>query len=224
MINIMVIEDNENLRHLMDIQLTRAGYQVFDAGNGLEALELLKDVPIHLIIADIMMPKLDGYELTAELRSAKITIPILMVTAKGTLEDKRKGFKTGADDYMVKPIDLEELLLRVEALLRRSNLSEKHLLKFGGTILNSDALMVECTANSLTLPQKEFQLLHMLLSYPNKIFTRNMLMDEIWGYDSETDSRTVDVHIKRLREKFTDCSDFEIETVRGLGYKAVIKR
>lgn len=224
MINILVIEDNEKLRHLMDIQLTHAGYQVFDAANGLEALELLKNVSIHLIIADIMMPQLDGYELTAELRSAKITIPIMLVTAKGTLEDKRKGFKTGADDYMVKPIDLEELLLRVEALLRRSNLSEKHLLKFADTVLNSDALLVECHESALTLPQKEFQLLHMLLSYPNKIFTRNMLMDEIWGYDSETDSRTVDVHIKRLREKFTDCPDFEIETVRGLGYKAVIKR
>lgn len=223
MINILVIEDNEKLRHLMDIHLIRAGYQVFDAGNGLEALDILKEMPIHLIIADIMMPYMDGYELTAELRNARITIPVLLVTAKGTLEDKRKGFKTGADDYMVKPIDMEELLLRVEALLRRSNLSEQHLLKFGATTLNSDALMVECADHSATLPQKEFQLLHMLLSYPNKIFTRITLMDEIWGYDSETDSRTVDVHIKRLREKFADCPDFEIETVRGLGYKAVIK-
>lgn len=223
MINILVIEDNEKLRNLLDIHLTRAGYRVFDAQNGLEAMNLLKDAAIHLIIADIMMPKMDGYEFTKELRAARIMTPVIMVTAKGTLEDKRIGFKTGADDYMVKPIDMEELLLRVEALLRRSNLSGKHLLKIGSTTLNTEALMVENAAASVILPQKEFQLLHMLLSYPNKIFTRNTLMDEIWGYESETDPRTVDVHIKRLREKFAQCPDFDIETVRGLGYKAVIK-
>jgi len=170
------------------------------------------------------MPMMDGYQLTGELRSAKITIPVLMVTAKETLEDKRKGFKTGADDYMVKPIDFEEMLLRVEALLRRSNLSGEHILTVGATTLDSEALMVSTDEQSITLPQKEFCLLHMLLSYPKKIFTRQTLMDEIWGYGSETDPRTVDVHIKRLREKFLHSEDFEIETVRGLGYKAVIKR
>lgn len=224
MINILVVEDNEQLRKLMVIHLSRAGYNVFESGNGVEALKVLEDVAIHLIIADIMMPKMDGYELTGELRSAKITIPVLMVTAKETLEDKRKGFKTGADDYMVKPIDFEEMLLRVEALLRRSNLSGEHILAAGASALDSETLMVNTDTQSITLPQKEFYLLHMLLSYPKKIFTRQSLMDEIWGYESETDPRTVDVHIKRLREKFLNSEDFEIETVRGLGYKAVIKR
>lgn len=224
MINILVVEDNEKLRELMCIHLKRAGYSVFESGNGADALEVLENVSIHLIIADIMMPKMDGYELTGELRSAKITIPVLMVTAKETLEDKRKGFKAGADDYMVKPIDFEEMLLRVEALLRRSNLSGEHILAAGDTTLDSDALTVSAGGQVVTLPQKEFFLLHMLLSYPKKIFTRQTLMDEIWGYESETDPRTVDVHIKRLREKFSDSKDFDIETVRGLGYRAVIKK
>ena len=224
MINILVVEDNEKLRELMCIHLKRAGYNVYESGNGLEALDVLENVAIHLIIADIMMPKMDGYELTGELRSAKITIPVLMVTAKEALEDKRKGFKSGADDYMVKPIDFDEMLLRVEALLRRSNLSGEHLLTVGGTTLDSDALTVSSDGQSMALPQKEFFLLHMLLSYPKKIFTRQTLMDEIWGFDSETDPRTVDVHIKRLREKFLNSEDFDIETVRGLGYRAVIKK
>ncbi len=224
MINILIVEDNEKLRELMCIHLKRAGYNVYESGNGLEALDVLENVAIHLIIADIMMPKMDGYELTGELRSAKITIPVLMVTAKEALEDKRKGFKTGADDYMVKPIDFDEMLLRVEALLRRSNLSGEHLLTVGGTTLDSDELTVSSDVQSMALPQKEFLLLHMLLSYPKKIFTRQALMDEIWGYESETDPRTVDVHIKRLREKFPDSKDFEIETVRGLGYRAVVKK
>jgi len=224
MINILVVEDNEKLRKLMCIHLTHAGYSAFEAGNGVEALKVLEDISIHLIIADIMMPKMDGYELTGELRNANITIPVLMVTAKETFEDKRKGFKTGADDYMVKPIDFEEMLLRVEALLRRSNLSSEHILTVGTTFLDSDALMVNTGNQSISLPQKEFYLLQLLLSYPKKIFTRQTLMDEIWGYDSETDPRTVDVHIKRLREKFLHSEDFEIDTVRGLGYKAVIKK
>ncbi len=224
MVNILVVEDNENLKQLMCIHLMRAGYDVFEAGNGVDALDILGKVAIHLIVADIMMPMMDGYELTGELRGAGITIPVLLVTAKETLEDKRKGFKTGVDDYMVKPIDMEELLLRVEALLRRSNLSGRHILSVGDSIINSESLMVTCGECTISLPQKEFLLLHTLLSYPNKIFTRNALMDEIWGYESETDPRTVDVHIMRLREKFSGSPDFDIETVRGLGYRAVVKR
>lgn len=224
MLNILVVEDSEKLRQLISIHLKRAGYNVFEAGSGLEALQVIEQVAVHLIIADIMMPKMDGYELTGELRGANITIPVLMVTAKETLEDKRKGFGAGADDYMVKPIDMDEMLLRVEALLRRSNLSGRHILSAGASTLNSESLMVTRGEHSIVLPQKEFQLLHMLLSYPHKIFTRNVLMDEIWGYGSETDPRTVDVHIKRLREKFSDSPDFKIETVRGLGYRGVIKR
>ena len=147
-----------------------------------------------------------------------------MVQHKESFEDKKKGFSVGTDDYMVKPIDFEEMLLRVEALLRRSNLSSEHILTVGATSLDSDALSVDTGGQSISLPQKEFFLLQLLLSYPKKIFTRQTLMDEIWGYDSETDPRTVDVHIKRLREKFPHSEDFEIETVRGLGYKAVIKK
>jgi DNA-binding response OmpR family regulator len=165
---------------------------------------------------------MDGYELTGELRGAKVRIPILIVTAKESMEDKRTGFKKGADDYMIKPIDMEEMLLRVEALLRRSNIAGNHILNVGGMVLNQESLTVARGEDIKVLPQKEFFLLQMLLSYPARIFTRRELMDEIWGYDSETDPRTVDVHIKRLRERFEDYGNFAIETVRGLGYRAVL--
>ena len=224
MLNILVVDDNEELREMICIHLKRAGYNAYEAADGAQALDVLERVAVHLIVADLMMPKMDGYELTGELRGANISIPVLIVTARETLEDKRKGFKAGADDYMVKPIDMEEMLLRIEALIRRSNLSGRHILSAGGTLLNSESLMVTRDESSITLPLKEFQLLHMLLSYPDKIFTRHVLMDEIWGYGSETDPRTVDVHIKRLREKFSDSPDFKIETVRGLGYRGVMKR
>ncbi|MDL2236301.1 response regulator transcription factor [Christensenellaceae bacterium OttesenSCG-928-K19] len=222
MANILIVEDNQNLRKLMRIHLENAGYSIFEAENGVDALEVMEQTHIHLMVVDIMMPKMDGFELTGELRSAKMTIPVLMVTARESLEDKRTGFKTGADDYMVKPVDMEELLLRVEALLRRAKISGKNILKIGDTKLDSDSLTVSKGDHIDVLPQKEFLLLHMLLSYPGKIFTRQMIMDEIWGYGSETDPRTVDVHIKRLREKFMDNATFSIETIRGLGYKAVI--
>ncbi|MCL2889075.1 MAG: response regulator transcription factor [Eggerthellaceae bacterium] len=220
--NILVVEDNEQLRRLMSMRLAKAGYRVFEAKDGNEALAVLEENHIHLMIVDIMMPRMDGYELTGELRGARITIPVLMVTAKGTLEDKRVGFKVGADDYMVKPVDIEELLLRVEALLRRARIAECHMLVVGDTTLNEEALTVSSKAATIVLPQKEFLLLQLLLSYPGKIFTRQALMDEIWGLGSETDHRTVDVHINRLRGKFEDCADFALQTVRGLGYKAVI--
>lgn len=223
MTNILIVEDNSSLRELMRIHLTRAGYAVYEAADGNEALTVLDKTAIHLMVVDIMMPKMDGYELTGELRSAKLRIPVIIVTAKETLEDKRTGFKLGADDYMVKPIDMEELLLRIEALLRRSNISGNHLMTVGDMLLNQESLAVTSGDKITVLPQKEFYLLQMLLSYPNKIFTRQTLMDEIWGYDSDTDSRTVDVHIKRLRERFSGNDSFSIETVRGLGYKAVSK-
>ena len=223
MINILVVEDNEKLRRLMKINLTHAGYKVLEAENGLAALDVLDQNNVHLMIVDIMMPEMDGYELTQELREAKMTIPILMVTAKETLEDKRKGFGLGADDYMVKPIDMEELLLRIEALLRRSNINAEKKLVMGKTEINEESYTVTFDGKSISIPQKEFGILYLLLSYPGKIFTRQAIMDEIWGYDTETDPRTVDVHIKRLREKFSDSPDFEIDTVRGLGYKGIIK-
>jgi two-component system OmpR family response regulator len=223
MVNLLVVEDNESLRKLMCIHLERAGYKPYEAGNGIEALEILEIQPIDLIIVDIMMPLMNGYELTGELRNAEFTLPILMVTAKDTLEDKRVGFKKGADDYMVKPIDMEEMLLRVEALLRRSNIAGRNTLKIGDCVLDQETLLVAFGDNTTELRPKEFSLLHKLLSYPNKIFTRQNLMDDIWGYQSEADPRTVDVHIKRLREKLADVPVFEIQTVRGLGYKAVLK-
>ncbi len=223
MVNILVVEDNEKLRKLMKINLSRSGYSVFEAENGYEALDVIEKNSVHLMIVDIMMPEMDGYELTRELREANINTPILIVTAKESLEDKRTGFGLGADDYMVKPIDMEELNLRIEALLRRANINTDKKLVIGGTEINEESFCVTVAGKSMNIPQKEFGILYLLLSYPGKIFTRQSIMDEIWGYDTETDPRTVDVHIKRLREKFADNPDFEITTVRGLGYKGIIK-
>ena len=168
-----------------------------------------------------MMPNMDGYELIEELRNAGFTLPVLMVTAKETFEDKKKGFLVGTDDYMVKPIDMDEMLLRVAALLRRANIANEHKLQLGdGVLLDYDSLTVRAHGKLFELPKKEFYLLFKLLSYPKKIFTRQQLMDEIWGMDAEADERTVDVHIKRLREKFENLPEFKIITIRGLGYKA----
>ncbi len=224
MINILLVEDNPDYRKLIRIHLTRAGYQVTEAADGIDALQILDHTHIHLMIADVMMPRMDGFTLTELVRSSNPTLPILLVTAKDSLEDKREGFRGGADDYMTKPIDMEELLLRIEALLRRARITASGELTVGNYTLNEEALQITCTDHSdcPKLRQKEFQLLYLLLSYPGKIFTRQNLMDEIWGYDSETDPRTVDVHIKRLREKTRDIGAFEIQTIRGLGYKAVI--
>ena len=224
MTNILVVEDNQELRGLMRIHLTRAGYAVYEAEDGVQALEMLEHVLIHLLIADIMMPEMDGFALTQEIREAGMQIPVIMVTARDTLEDKRKGFGIGADDYMTKPVDFEEMLLRVEALLRRCNIKQNSEMTVGGCTLHSDTLMVTGDGYSVELRQKEFLLLEKLLSYPMKIFTRQVLMDELWGYDSDSDPRTVDTHIKRLREKLSMVPDFEIQTVRGLGYKAVVHK
>ncbi|WP_042197161.1 response regulator transcription factor [Paenibacillus camerounensis] len=221
MINILVVEDNGKLRQLIGTVLAKHGYNPVLAEDGQHALELLDTQHIDLIISDIMMPNVDGYELTGRLRDAGYNTPVLMVTAKESFEDKQRGYLAGTDDYMVKPIDVNEMILRVGALLRRAKIVSERRLGIGELILNYDSLTVHRGAHSALLPQKEFYLLYKLLSYPNKIFTRQQLMDEIWGMDSETDARTVDVHINRLRERFKDCPEFEIVTVRGLGYKAV---
>ena len=223
MVNILVVDDNENIRKLMEIYLKQEGYQVLHAENGEKALEVLAEAKADLIIADIMMPEMDGYELTKELRDAQFNMPILMVTAKDTFIDKKTGFGLGADDYMTKPADMEELVLRVKALLRRSKISSDKQIKIGNTVLDFDSLEIRTPSDTIILPKKEFYLLYKLLSYPKKIFTRQELMDDIWGFESEADERTVDVHIKRLREKFGEFSEFEIVTIRGLGYKGVIK-
>lgn len=223
MIHILLAEDNISYRNLMQIHLERAGYQVFCADDGEQALCILEHELIHLLIADIMMPNMDGLELTRQLRSAHYTMPVFIISAKDTLSDKRIGFKTGADDYMTKPIEMDEMLLRVEALLRRANIADENILKIGDCTLDADTMTVSWHDTDILLRQKEFFLLQKLLSYPGKIFTRQTLMDEIWGFDSETDPRTVDVHIKRLREKLHHITVFEIQTIRGLGYKAMIQ-
>ena len=221
MFNIMVVEDNDNARKFMEIVLLENAYNPILAKDGIQALEILDRDHIDLIILDIMMPNMDGYQLIEILRGTGYNLPILMISAKETQADKNKGFIFGADDYMVKPVDEEEMILRIGALLKRSQIAAEKKLIVGDTELYYDELTVKIHGNSEILPQKEFMLLFMLLSYHNKIFTRRQLMDEIWGLDSNTDERTVDVHINRLRDRFQGNQDFEIITIRGLGYKAV---
>lgn len=220
MFNILIVEDDKNIRKLMQTVLKQNGYNTLSASDGVEALEVFEKEHIDLMICDIMMPNMDGFELTDTLRSSHFNLPILIVTAKESFNDKRKGFLVGADDYMVKPIDVNEMVLRVQALLRRSKIVNEHKLTIGKVTLDYNALTVFRNDDVQTLPQKEFYLLYKLLSYPNTIFSRLQLMDEIWGKDTQTDDRTIDVHVKRLRERFKDYSEFEIITVRGLGYKA----
>ena len=223
MTNILLVDDNEKIRKLMEIYLVKDGFSVFHGENGQDALDILDHTKIDLIVADIMMPKMDGYELVKELRDAGYDLPILMVTAKDTYPDKKKGFELGADDYMTKPIDMEEMILRVRALLRRSKISLDKCIKIGDILLDYESMEVRTASETILLPKKEFYLLYKLLSYPKKIFTRRELMDDIWGFDSEADERTVDVHVKRLREKFGDLEEFEIITIRGLGYRGIHK-
>lgn len=224
MFHIMVVEDDLHTRKLMDAVLRQNGYETILACDGEDALDKMESHHVDLILLDIMMPRMDGYEFTKILREGDCNIPILMVTAKETMEDKRRGFLTGTDDYMVKPVDEEEMLLRIAALLRRSNIASDRKLTVGSTMLDYDAMTVANGDAVQHLPQKEFLLIFKLLSYSGKIFTRRQLMDEIWDMDSESDERTVDVHINRLRDRFKGNADFEILTVRGLGYKAIKKQ
>lgn len=221
MFNILVVEDNANTRKLMQAVLLDERYTPVLAENAQQALDILEHRQIDLMITDIMMPGMDGFMLTEQIREAGYDFPILMVTARDAIKDKRKGFIVGTDDYMVKPVDEEELILRVKALLRRAKIVNERKIVIGKVVFNYDSLTVSRESERYTLPQKEFLLLYKLLSYPDMIFTRLQLMDEIWGYDSQTDEHTVSVHIGRLRERFYDWPEFEIVTVRGLGYKAV---
>jgi DNA-binding response OmpR family regulator len=221
MFHILVTEDNENTRKLMETVLKRSGYEVYMAQDGTEALHVMDEQHIDLVILDIMMPKMDGYAFTAELRENGFNTPILMVTAKQLPADKHKGFMVGTDDYMTKPVDMEEMLLRIRALLRRAQIVSARRLQIGDVVLDYDALTVTRGGEHQTLPQKEFYLLYKLLSYPDKIFTRIQLMDEIWGMESESTDTTVNVHINRLRRRFESYPEFELIAVRGLGYKAV---
>lgn len=224
MFKILVVEDDKNLRKLTTTYLKKNEYITYEATNGLEALDIMDTNYIDLIISDIMMKEMDGYELTKSLRDANYTIPILLVTAKSTIADKKEGFLLGADDYMVKPINMEELLLRVKVLLRRANAANEQKLIIGNLIIDYKQMSVLYKGKNYQLAQKEFQLLYKLLSTPDTIFTRQELIEEIWGLDSESDFRTVDVHIKRIREKLNNVKEFEIVTIRGIGYKAIIKK
>lgn len=220
MVNILVVDDDQNIRKLISTYLKQSGYNTVCAANGADALMRIDEQHFDMVIADIMMPEVDGYELTSDIRSIDERIPILMITAKDTFEDKRKGFLSGTDDYMTKPIDLDEMTLRVSSLLRRAKISMERKIEIGRICIDAESRVIITENEKIELPKKEFDLLFKLLSYPKKIFTRRQLMDELWGMDSEADERTVDVHIKRLREKFDGVKEFEIITVRGLGYKA----
>lgn len=221
--NILVVEDDKALNKFICRVLERNGHAVFSACGGEEALSLLDGTYIDLVLTDIMMPGTDGYELVAAIRAADTKMPVIFITAKSGFGDKLRGFNLGADDYMVKPIDINELVLRVNAILRRSRIANERRLVIGSTVLDADSFTVSAGGSTSALPQKEFLLLFKLLSYPGRIFTRYEIMDEIWGYDSESDEKTINVHISKLRSRFEENGDFSIETVRGLGYKAVLK-
>lgn len=219
MFKILIAEDDVELRELFKHVLIKNGYSVTGVSNGQEALDLLDKSYFDLIISDIMMPVMDGYELVHSLRESGNNIPVLTVTAKDAFDDMRQGFLSGTDDYMVKPVNVNELVLRVGALLRRAQVVNERRLTIGSTVMACDSLTVTSNGNGMILPQKEFMLLYKMASFPGRIFTRQQLMDEIWGYESETDTHTVDVHIGRLRDRFKDNCDFTIITIRGVGYK-----
>lgn len=223
MFRILVVEDDAELRGLFRRVLEKNGYETLEAADGQQALDVLDENYIDLIISDIMMPVMDGYELVRSLREAGIATPVLMITAKGAFDDMRQGFLSGTDDYMVKPVNVNEMVLRVGALLRRAQMISERREVLGGTTLVYDTMTVSRGGEETSLPQKEFLLLYKLAAAPGRIFTRQQIMDDVWGLDSETDPHTVDVHVGRLRERFRDNPDFEIVTMRGLGYKVVKK-
>lgn len=222
MFQILVVEDDINTADFLKLILTKAGYRVYVTHNGVEALAATDQYYVDLILLDIMMPEMDGFEFLQCLRACSDTTPVLMLSAKSLAKDKCKGFTLGADDYVIKPIHEEELLLRIKAILRRSQIAHEHKLQIGKIILDYQALTVTREDYCQTLPQKEFYLLYKLLSYPNNIFTRIQLMDEIWGMSSESTDTTINVHIARLRRRFESWPEFEIQAIRGIGYKAVI--
>ena len=221
MVKILVVEDDTNARKLMCAVLSRSGFEVFQAEDGVRALDIMDKQHIDLAVLDLMMPNMDGYELTKELRETWPEMPILMLTAKQEPVDKHKGFLAGCDDYMTKPADKEELIFRIRALLRRAKIANDRKIVIGSVVLDYDSLSLSKNEQVIDLPQKEFQLIFKLLSSPGTIFTRIQLMDEIWGVDSDTTAHTLNVHINRIRERLQGWNEFEIITVRGLGYKAV---
>ena len=221
MLKILIAEDDRELRQLFSHVLMKNGYNVRGVSDGQEALDAMQGDYFDLIISDIMMPRVDGYELVSRLRTGGNQTPVLMITAKDAFDDMQRGFLSGTDDYMVKPVNVNEMVLRVSALLRRAQMIHDRRQVLGSTVLECDSLTVTTGEESFNLPQKEFMLLYKMASYPGKIFTRQQLMDEIWGYENESDTHTVDVHIARLRDRFRDSADFKIVTIRGVGYKVV---
>ena len=221
MFRILIAEDDAELRELFEHVLTKSGYDVSGVADGKQAFDALAADYYDLVISDIMMPVMDGYELVRSMRESGFNTPVMMITAKDAFDDMRMGFLSGTDDYMVKPINVNEMVLRIGALLRRAQMISERKQVIGGTTLECDSLTVIRDGKSTVLPQKEFMLLYKMASFLGKIFTRQQLMDEIWGHDSETDSHTVDVHIGRLRDRFRDSTDFRIVTMRGVGYKVV---
>lgn len=221
MLKILIVEDDSELRQLFSHVLIRNGYAVSGASNGKEALDAIDKSYYDLVITDIMMPVMDGYELVQQLRESGYTMPVLMITAHDAFDNMKQGFLSGTDDYMVKPVNVNEMVLRVGALLKRAQMINDRRQVIGNTVMECDSLTVTSDSGSEVLPQKEFMLLYKMASFPGRIFTRQQLMDEIWGYENDSDTHTVDVHIGRLRDKFRDNKDFKIVTMRGVGYKVV---
>ena len=223
MFKILIAEDDRKLCQLFERVLIKNGYYTKGVANGKEALDAMDKEYFDLLITDIMMPIMDGYELIDSIREAGNNMPVLMITAKNEFDDLKMGFLSGTDDFMVKPININEMVLRVAALLRRAQMINDRRQTIGGTLLECDSLTITTNGESIVMPQKEFMLLYKMISYPNKIFTRQELMDDIWGYESNSETHTVDVHINRIRDKFKNNPDFEIVTIRGIGYKVVKK-
>lgn len=222
MVTILVVEDNDNTRLLTEARLKKE-YNVLTATNGEEALDVFYENQVDLIVADIMMPIMDGYEMLKELRDANENVPLLFLTAKSTFGDKKKGFDLGIDDYITKPIDYDELLLRIKALLRRSNISTKQKITIGKFEMDESNYLVTYDGSSIDFTKKEFELLFKLLSYPNQVMTKIQLLDDIWGYESNSSEDTIKTHINKIRHKLDGIEEFEIVAVKGLGYKSVLK-
>lgn len=223
MINILVVEDDKALNYIVSSFLKECGYNVISCNDAFEALDKIEEGTAHMIISDIMMPGMDGYKFARAVRMTDKNIPILFMTAKDDIDSKQKGFDLGIDDYMVKPIDTKELTMRVSALLRRANIANERKIEVGNLLLDEEEMAAYIDGTDISLTVKEFNILFKLLSYPKKTFTRIQLMEEFWGYESESNPRTVDVSITKLRDKIASCKAVEIVTVRGLGYKVVIK-
>lgn len=222
MFSVLIVEDDKNARKLMNTVLIKEGFITHLASDGKEALEALESNHVDIILLDIMMPNIDGFEFTKTLREANYNTPIIMITAKDTIADKKRGFLKGVDDYMVKPVDEEELILRINALMRRSLINHKKIITIKNLTLDFNTLTVSKNDQEILLPKKEFQLLFKLVSFPNRIFTKQQLFEEIWGLESESMDHTITVHINRLRNKFSEFDEFEIVTIRNLGYKVVV--